>query len=58
METTTENIPQCWQDFNDVIAAGVDRVILYGPPEPARHSPDSTQETCKVAHTVSFAPKT
>jgi MoxR-like ATPase len=32
METTTENIPQCWQDFNDVIAAGVDRVILYGPP--------------------------
>lgn len=32
MEATTEAVPQCWQDFNDVIAAGVDRVILYGPP--------------------------
>lgn len=32
METLTENIPQCWKDFNDVIDAGVDRVILYGPP--------------------------
>ncbi len=31
MDTNT-NLPQCWQDFNDVIEAGIDRVILYGPP--------------------------
>ncbi len=28
----TENLPQCWQDFNDVLEAGIDRVILFGPP--------------------------
>jgi MoxR-like ATPase len=26
------NLPQCWQDFNAVIEAGIDRVILFGPP--------------------------
>lgn len=25
-------VPQCYQDLEDVLAAGVDRVILYGPP--------------------------
>ena len=32
--TTTDNIPtpQCWQDVEDVMAAGVDRLILFGPP--------------------------
>jgi MoxR-like ATPase len=25
-------LPQCWQDFKDVISAGVDRVILFGAP--------------------------
>jgi MoxR-like ATPase len=27
-----ETLPQCWQDYNDVLAAGIDRVILFGPP--------------------------
>ena len=27
-----ENLPQCWTDFNDVLAAGIDRIILFGPP--------------------------
>ena len=27
-----ENLPQCWKDYNDVVAAGIDRVILFGPP--------------------------
>jgi MoxR-like ATPase len=31
MDTNT-NLPQCWQDFNDVVEAGIDRVILFGPP--------------------------
>ena len=31
METNIPT-PQCWQDVNDVLAAGVDRVILFGPP--------------------------
>lgn len=26
------NLPQCWQDFTDVLSAGIDRVILFGPP--------------------------
>lgn len=30
--TTTIPTPQCWQDVEDVLAAGVDRVILFGPP--------------------------
>jgi MoxR-like ATPase len=25
-------VPQCWTDFSDVIGAGIDRVILFGPP--------------------------
>ena len=29
---TNTTLPQCWQDFNDVLSAGIDRVILYGPP--------------------------
>ena len=33
METsTTQNLPECWQNLHDVLASGVDRVILYGPP--------------------------
>jgi MoxR-like ATPase len=24
--------PQCWQDVEDVLAAGIDRLILFGPP--------------------------
>lgn len=33
-ESSTTNIPmpQCWQDFHDVIDAGIKRVILFGPP--------------------------
>ena len=27
-----ETLPQCWQDFNDVVEAGIDRIILFGPP--------------------------
>ena len=26
------NLPQCWQDVDDVLSAGIDRVLLYGPP--------------------------
>lgn len=25
-------IPQCWQDFNDAIKAGISRIVLFGPP--------------------------
>lgn len=28
----TIEIPQCWRDVQDVLAAGVDRLMLYGPP--------------------------
>ena len=31
METTTTPIPQCWQDVQDCMDAGVDRIILFGP---------------------------
>ena len=31
-EHRQHNLPQCWQDLNDVLSAGIDRVILYGPP--------------------------
>lgn len=31
MKTTTE-LPKCWQDAQDVLNAGVDRLILFGPP--------------------------
>lgn len=29
---TQEVLPKCWSDFNDVVQAGIDRVILFGPP--------------------------
>ena len=29
---TTINTPQCWQDFDEVLKSGIDRVILYGVP--------------------------
>lgn len=25
-------VPQCWTDFDDVVSAGIDRIILFGPP--------------------------
>ncbi len=28
----TEEIGACWQDFEDVVRAGIRRVLLYGPP--------------------------
>jgi midasin (ATPase involved in ribosome maturation) len=30
--TDTTNIPQCWRDVEDALAAGIDRLILFGPP--------------------------
>lgn len=30
--TTTTNLPQCWQDVQDVLDSGIDRLILFGPP--------------------------
>lgn len=30
--TTELTVPPCWQDFADVLSAGLDRAILYGPP--------------------------
>lgn len=29
---TTTNLPQCWADVSDLLNAGVDRIILHGPP--------------------------
>lgn len=29
---TTSNLPQCWADVSDLLDAGVDRIILHGPP--------------------------
>lgn len=29
---SNETLPECWQEFDDVLAAGVDRVVLFGPP--------------------------
>lgn len=29
---TDSNLPECWSEFYDVLAAGIDRVILFGPP--------------------------
>lgn len=29
---TTANLPQCWADFFDAMNAGIDRIILFGPP--------------------------
>lgn len=30
--TTYQNLPPCWQDVHDALAAGIDRLILFGPP--------------------------
>ena len=30
--TTNTSLPQCWQDVNDALASGIDRLILFGPP--------------------------
>lgn len=30
--TTLTNLPQCWQDVEDALSAGIDRIILFGPP--------------------------
>jgi MoxR-like ATPase len=29
---TLKTLPQCWQDVEDAIASGIDRIILFGPP--------------------------
>lgn len=29
---TDSNLPECWQELYDVLSAGIDRVILFGPP--------------------------
>lgn len=29
---TSTNLPECWQTFEEVIASGLDRILLYGPP--------------------------
>ena len=31
MTTTQTKLPQCWQDLEDALNNGVDRVILFGP---------------------------
>ena len=30
-ETSTTELPQCWQDLDDCLKSGIDRVILFGP---------------------------
>lgn len=30
--TTSTSLPDCWQSLHDVLTAGIDRVILFGPP--------------------------
>lgn len=30
-EATTPSLPQCWQDLDDCLRSGIDRVILFGP---------------------------
>jgi len=30
--STNTNLPTCWQDLHDAISAGIDRIILFGPP--------------------------
>ena len=32
METTNTPLPECWQNVKDVLDAGTDRLILFGPP--------------------------
>jgi len=29
---TLTKLPQCWQDVQDALASGIDRIILFGPP--------------------------
>lgn len=29
---TTTNLPECWQDVNDILASGINKLILFGPP--------------------------
>jgi MoxR-like ATPase len=29
--TTNLPVPECWQDFDDALRAGIDRIILFGP---------------------------
>jgi hypothetical protein len=30
--TTTHTLPECWQNVEDILAAGIDRLLLFGPP--------------------------
>jgi len=32
MTDINTQLPQCWQDVEDALAAGIDRLILFGPP--------------------------
>ncbi len=32
MDLSTAHVGACWQDLEDVLAAGIDRILLYGPP--------------------------
>lgn len=29
---TTTNLPECWQDVNDILDSGINKLILFGPP--------------------------
>ena len=29
---TPTNLPECWQDVNDILASGINKLILFGPP--------------------------
>jgi len=31
-DTSTEQLPTCWQDVTDALTSGIDRIILFGPP--------------------------
>jgi MoxR-like ATPase len=31
-EGVAQNLPQCWQDVENALNAGIDRIILFGPP--------------------------
>ena len=32
LNDNTTNLPDCWRDANDVLASGLDRLLLFGPP--------------------------
>jgi MoxR-like ATPase len=54
MEINT--LPQCWQDFDDAIAAGVKQIILYGPPGTGKtysglHAGDTTNGAWRLVCT-------